>query len=67
MPPAKRRGLSLEEKRDKILEIFYESKDFFLVRDAGSIRRNVTAVPLIHSISQYVQSYYEMIAVSCHL
>ncbi|GJP42110.1 hypothetical protein CLOM_g1700 [Closterium sp. NIES-68] len=28
---AKKRGLSLEEKREKMLEIFYESKDFFLL------------------------------------
>lgn len=28
---SKRRGLSLEEKREKMLQIFYESQDFFLV------------------------------------
>ncbi|GJP42109.1 hypothetical protein CLOM_g1700 [Closterium sp. NIES-68] len=30
---AKKRGLSLEEKREKMLEIFYESKDFFLLKE----------------------------------
>eukprot|EP00850_Spirogloea_muscicola_P001658 SM000006S19423 [mRNA] locus=s6:633553:635406:- [translate_table: standard] len=30
---SKRRGLSLEEKRDKLLEIFYETKDFFLLKE----------------------------------
>lgn len=28
---SKKRGLSLEEKREKMLQIFYESQDFFLV------------------------------------
>lgn len=28
---SKKRGLSLEEKREKILQIFYESQDFYLV------------------------------------
>ncbi|CAI5487372.1 unnamed protein product [Closterium sp. Naga37s-1] len=30
---AKKRGLSLEEKRERMLEIFYESKDFFLLKE----------------------------------
>eukprot|EP00850_Spirogloea_muscicola_P002249 SM000008S22338 [mRNA] locus=s8:1174332:1176251:+ [translate_table: standard] len=30
---SKKRGLSLEEKRDKLLEIFYETKDFFLLKE----------------------------------
>ncbi|CAI6001865.1 unnamed protein product [Closterium sp. NIES-65] len=29
----KKRGLSLEEKREKMLEIFYETKDFFLLKE----------------------------------
>ena len=28
---SKKRGLSLEEKREKMLQTFYESQDFFLV------------------------------------
>ncbi|XP_068647213.1 meiotic nuclear division protein 1 homolog isoform X2 [Aristolochia californica] len=28
---SKKRGLSLEEKREKILQIFYDSQDFFLI------------------------------------
>lgn len=30
---SKKRGLSLEEKRGKILEIFYESQDFYLLKE----------------------------------
>lgn len=28
---SKKRGLSLEDKREQLLQIFYESQDFFLV------------------------------------
>nr|XP_019706753.1 meiotic nuclear division protein 1 homolog isoform X3 [Elaeis guineensis] len=30
---SKKRGLSLEEKREQILQIFYESQDFFLLKE----------------------------------
>ncbi|KAK9805994.1 hypothetical protein WJX73_002102 [Symbiochloris irregularis] len=30
---SKKRGLSLEEKKDKVLEIFHESRDVFLLKD----------------------------------
>ncbi|KAH9300383.1 hypothetical protein KI387_011966, partial [Taxus chinensis] len=30
---SKRRGLSLEEKREQMLKIFYESQDFFLLKE----------------------------------
>ncbi|KAJ7565272.1 hypothetical protein O6H91_02G054600 [Diphasiastrum complanatum] len=30
---SKKRGLSLQEKREQILQIFYESQDFFLLRE----------------------------------
>eukprot|EP00249_Psilotum_nudum_P016368 c25787_g1_i1 orf=105-611(+) len=30
---SKRRGLSLEEKRGQLLQIFYESQDFYLLRE----------------------------------
>ena len=29
---SKKRGLSLEEKRDKVLEIFHETKDVFQLK-----------------------------------
>ncbi|XP_062118552.1 meiotic nuclear division protein 1 homolog [Humulus lupulus] len=32
-PKSKKRGLSLEEKREKILQIFYDSQDFFLLKE----------------------------------
>ena len=34
---SKKRGLSLEEKRTKMLEIFYEKKDFFLLKELEKI------------------------------
>ena len=37
---SKKRGLSLEEKRDQILQIFYHSKDFYLVSVRFGMRRN---------------------------
>eukprot|EP00850_Spirogloea_muscicola_P005383 SM000024S07845 [mRNA] locus=s24:847667:849486:- [translate_table: standard] len=30
---SKKRGLSLDEKRDKLLDLFYETKDFFLLKE----------------------------------
>ncbi|PHT57610.1 Meiotic nuclear division protein 1 -like protein [Capsicum annuum] len=30
---SKKRGLSLEEKREKMLQIFYDSQDFFLLKE----------------------------------
>ncbi|KAK1290326.1 Clathrin interactor EPSIN 1 [Acorus calamus] len=32
-PESKKRGLSLEEKRGQMLQIFYDSQDFFLLRE----------------------------------
>lgn len=34
---SKKRGLSLDEKRTKMLEIFYEKKDFFLLKELEKI------------------------------
>ncbi|PWA72446.1 mnd1 family protein [Artemisia annua] len=31
VPLSKKRALSVEEKREKMLEIFYDSQDFYLV------------------------------------
>ncbi|XP_026405517.1 meiotic nuclear division protein 1 homolog isoform X2 [Papaver somniferum] len=45
---SKKRGLSLEEKREKMLEIFYDSQDFYLIyfwslpSCAGNQLRNVS-------------------------
>ncbi|WOK97924.1 meiotic nuclear division protein [Canna indica] len=33
LPMSKKRGLSLEEKREQMLQIFYESQDFFLLKE----------------------------------
>ena len=34
---SKKKGLSLEEKRQRMMEIFYESKDVFLLKDIEKI------------------------------
>jgi len=34
---SKKRGLSLEEKREKVLEIFHESKDVFQLKVAKQL------------------------------
>ncbi len=34
---SKRRGLSVEEKRTRLLNIFYEKKDFFLLKELEKI------------------------------
>ena len=34
---SRRKGLSLEEKRTKVLEIFYETKDFFMLKELEKI------------------------------
>ena len=37
MAPGNKKGLSLEEKRMKMMEIFYETKDVFLLKDLEKI------------------------------
>merc|ERR1719476_547080 len=37
MAPGNKKGLSLEEKRKKMMEIFYETKDVFLLKDLEKI------------------------------
>ena len=34
---SKKKGLSLEEKRQRMMEIFYETKDVFLLKDIEKI------------------------------
>ena len=34
---SKKRGLSAEEKRERMLELFYEKKDFFLLKELEKI------------------------------
>ncbi len=46
-PP--KRGLSLEEKRTKLLEVFHESKDVFALKVI--IRRTSTNIPLTSSLA----------------
>ncbi|XP_044472324.1 meiotic nuclear division protein 1 homolog [Mangifera indica] len=51
---SKKRGLSLEEKREKILEIFYESQSFFLLKELEKLgpKKGVIA----QSVKDVVQS-----------
>jgi len=34
---SKKRGLSLEEKRTRLLELFFEKKDFFLLKELEKV------------------------------
>ncbi|XP_057966976.1 meiotic nuclear division protein 1 homolog [Malania oleifera] len=51
---SKKRGLSLDEKREKILQIFYESQDFFLLKELEKLgpRKGVIS----QSVKDVVQS-----------
>ncbi|KAK4756933.1 hypothetical protein SAY87_007060 [Trapa incisa] len=51
---SKKRGLSLEEKREKMLQIFYESQDFFLLKELEKLgpRKGVIS----QSVKDVVQS-----------
>lgn len=40
---SKKRGLSLEEKRDKVLEVFHESADVFVLKVRSSFRSSIDA------------------------
>ncbi|XP_025980574.1 meiotic nuclear division protein 1 homolog isoform X2 [Glycine max] len=51
---SKKRGLSLEEKREKMLQIFYESQDFYLLKELEKMgpRKGVIS----QSVKDVVQS-----------
>ncbi|CAK9328263.1 unnamed protein product [Citrullus colocynthis] len=51
---SKKRGLSLDEKREKMLQIFYESQDFFLLKELEKLgpRKGVIS----QSVKDVVQS-----------
>lgn len=44
---SKKRGLSLDEKRDKVLEIFHETKDVFQLKVFANKRIKGDEYPLI--------------------
>ena len=52
---SKKRGLSLEEKRQKMLEVFYEKKDFFLLKELEKIGPKEKGV-VAQSVKEVVQS-----------
>ncbi|KAI4347034.1 hypothetical protein L6164_007883 [Bauhinia variegata] len=51
---SKKRGLSLEEKREKMLQIFYESQDFFLFKELE--KRGPKKGVISQSVKDVVQS-----------
>jgi hypothetical protein len=46
---SKKRGLSLEEKRTRLLEVFFEKKEFFQLKEleniAPKLKGNLTSFP----------------------
>lgn len=52
---SKKKGLSLEEKRTRMLEIFYESKDFFLLKELEKIAPKQKGI-ISQSVKDVVQS-----------
>ncbi|KAI8465984.1 MAG: putative MND1 domain-containing protein [Monoraphidium minutum] len=51
---SKKRGLSLEEKRDKVLEVFHASSDVFVLKDVEKIASKKGVV--LQSIKEVLQS-----------
>ncbi|KAJ0867989.1 hypothetical protein HanRHA438_Chr12g0569481 [Helianthus annuus] len=58
---SKKRGLSLEENREKMLQIFYDSQDFYLVRFA-SVVVELLSPPLAtkHTHIYFLMSFYSV-------
>ena len=54
---SKKKGLSLEEKRQRMMEIFYESKDVFLLKDIEKI------APKSKGVNSYQKSIYVLLIV----
>lgn len=52
---SKKKGLSLEEKRKRMLDIFYESKDVFLLKDLEKIAPKQKGI-ISQSVKDVVQS-----------
>ncbi|XP_068750354.1 meiotic nuclear division protein 1 homolog [Montipora capricornis] len=52
---SKKRGLSLEEKRTRLLELFYEKKDFFLLKELEKIAPKEKGITSM-SVKEVVQS-----------
>ncbi|KIZ00342.1 putative Meiotic nuclear division protein 1 like protein [Monoraphidium neglectum] len=51
---SKKRGLSLEEKRDKVLEVFHEAGDVFVLKDVEKIASKRGVV--LQSVKEVLQS-----------
>ncbi|KAA0203872.1 hypothetical protein HAZT_HAZT002682 [Hyalella azteca] len=52
---SRRKGLSLEEKRSKMLELFYEKKDFFMMKELEKIAPKEKGI-IAQSVKDVVQS-----------
>ena len=60
---SKKRGLSLEEKRQRMMEIFYTKKEFFLLKELEKIgpkEKGITS----QSVKDVVQSLGEIYVLS---
>ncbi|GJT97642.1 meiotic nuclear division protein 1 [Tanacetum coccineum] len=51
---SKKRGLSLEEKREKMLQIFYDSQDFYLLKELEKLGPRKSIIS--QSVKDVVQS-----------
>ncbi|XP_075475535.1 meiotic nuclear division protein 1 homolog isoform X3 [Primulina tabacum] len=51
---SKKRGLSLEEKREKMLQIFYDSQDFFLLKELEKLGPKKGVI--LQSVKDVIQS-----------
>ena len=52
---SKKRGLSIEEKRERMLELFYDKKDFFLLKELEKIAFKEKGI-VSQSVKDVVQS-----------
>ncbi|RCN27795.1 hypothetical protein ANCCAN_26467, partial [Ancylostoma caninum] len=61
---ARKKGLSLEEKRAKMLELFYESKEFFQMKELEKIAPKKKGV-ISQSVKEVTQSLVDDGLVEC--
>merc|ERR1712224_786935 len=52
---SKKRGLSLDEKRERMMQIFYETKSFFQLKDLEKIASKEKGITLM-SVKEVLQS-----------
>ena len=52
---SKKKGLSIDEKRKRMLDIFYDSKEVFLLKDLEKIAPKTKGI-IVQSVKDVVQS-----------